>query len=334
MRPEPKAELHAHIEGTAPPALAVEMAGKYGVDLSGFVEGARYRWSGFSGFLSAYDRVADLFRSEEDYRRLALDYLCSLARGGAIYSELTVSPDHARSAGLSASAYLDAIAAGAEAAEAETGIVCRLIVVGVRHLGPEAVEAAAREAARLRHPRVTGFGLAGDERLHRPRDFARAFDIARDAGLGLTAHAGEFAGAGGVAETLDALKVGRIGHGVRAIEDESLVRRLAETGVTLEVCPGSNVSLGVYPSIEDHPLRRLHEAGVRVTLNADDPPFFDTDLVREYAVAERLGFTAPERLACTRNAIEAAFVDDPTRRALLDRLVLGALSLGAPKPSV
>lgn len=334
MKREPKAELHAHIEGTASPALALEMAAKHGVDLAGLVEDGRYRWSGFSQFLAAYDRIAHLFRSEDDYRRLAFDYLSGLGRDATIYSELTVSLDHARAAGLSASAYLDAIASGAAQAQDETGIVCRLIVVGVRHLGPQAVEAVAREAARLRHPLVTGFGLAGDERMYRPADFAPAFDIARDAGLGLTAHAGEFAGADGVRQTLEALKVGRVGHGVRAIEDERVVAQLVEDAVTLEVCPGSNIALGVYPRLADHPLRRLQQAGVRVTLNSDDPPLFATDLSREYALAGDLGLGPSERMACTRNAIQAAFVDEETRRRLDDRLVRDALSLGAREPSV
>jgi adenosine deaminase len=330
---EPKAELHVHLEGTAAPALASEMAEKHGVPHDDLLGGDTYRWSGFSGFLDAYDRVSRLFRREDDYRRLAEDYLTGIAAQGALYCEFFVSPDHARGAGLSTRAYLDAIAEGARRAEAANGIVCRLIVVGVRHLGPEAVENAAREAARLAHPLVTGFGLAGDERAHAPADFARAFDIARDAGLGLTAHAGEFAGPESVRATLDALKVSRIGHGVRAVENADLVARLRETGVTLEVCPGSNIALGVYPSMAAHPLRRLHEAGLRVTVNSDDPPFFGTDLAYEYALAAEAGFTAPERLSLTRNAIEAAFLDEPTRRRLLDRLALAALHLGAPGAS-
>ncbi|MFD2237903.1 adenosine deaminase [Aureimonas populi] len=333
MTAEPRAEIHVHLEGTASPLLAREMAARHGVDISGLVRGQTYGWQGFGGFLAAYDLIAALFRSEEDYRRLALDYLTRLSSDGALYCEIFISPDHAREAGLSPEAYLSGIESGVAEAQERTGIACRLIVVGVRHLGPAAVEGAARFAARSGHGLVTGFGLAGDERAHRPRDFARAFDMAREAGLGLTAHAGEFAGASAVAETLDALKVSRLGHGVRAIEDPALVRRLAQEGVTLEVCPGSNLSLGVYPSLEAHPLRALHEAGVRLTVNSDDPPFFGTDLAREYALARKAGFTAPERLALTRNAIEAAFVDEETRRRLLERLMLRAISLGAPGTS-
>ena len=331
MSAEPKAELHVHVEGTASPSLARDMAEKHGVDLGDLARGERYRWDGFTGFLDAYDRVAALFRDEDDYRRLAFEYLTSIAAKGAIYAEFFVSTDHARTAGLSPDAYLAGLAEGVREAEAKSGIVARLILVGVRHLGPEAVEETARLAARLAHPLITGFGLAGDERMHRPRDFVTAFDIARDAGLRLTAHAGEFAGPEAVAETLDSLRVSRLGHGVRAIEDEALVARLAAEGVTLEVCPGSNLALGVFPTAEAHPLRALHQAGVRVTVSSDDPPFFGTSLAEEYAFAKDAGFTAPERLALTRNAIEAAFVDEETRGSLLERLAIDAIRLGAPK---
>lgn len=324
----PLAELHAHVEGTLEPGFVRELARREGVDLGAFAEGETYRWEGFSGFLAAYDRAAALLRRPEDYRRLARDYLTRIAADGAIYSELTISPDHARASGLSPETYLDALAQGAKDAEQASGITCRFLVVGVRHLGPEAVEEAARFAAGAAG--VTGFGMAGDERLHRPRDFARAFRIAAEAGLGLTAHAGEFAGADGVRETLDELKVTRIGHGVRSIEDADLLKRLRDEAITLEVCPGSNLSLGVYPDAASHPLKRLREAGLRLTVNSDDPPFFGTDLAREYAFAAEAGFGPAERLALTRNAIEAAFVDEATRRRLFDLLTVCALALGAP----
>lgn len=324
----PMAELHVHAEGTLEPRLARELAEREGLDLGSFAAGETYRWDGFSGFLAAYDRAAALLRTEEDYRRLAQSYLNRIAADGAIYCEMTVSPDHAVASGLSPEAYLGALAQGARDAEERSGILCRFLVIGVRHLGPERVEAAARFAARA--PGVTGFGMAGDERLYRPIDFQRAFRIAADAGLGLTAHAGEFAGAEGISETLDALRVTRIGHGVRAVEDADLLKRLREEAITLEVCPGSNISLGVYPDAASHPLARLREAGLRLTVNSDDPPFFGTDLAREYAFAAEAGFGPAERMALTRNAIEAAFVDEPTRRQLFDLLTVRALALGAP----
>ncbi|ALN71948.1 adenosine deaminase [Aureimonas sp. AU20] len=330
--PFPLAELHCHVEGTLQPGFARELAARQGVDLSGFADEATYRWEGFSGFLAAYDRAAALLRTEDDYRRLAFDYLTGLAAQGAIYSELTISPDHAAASGLSPETYLGALARGAAEAERETDIVCRFLVVGVRHLGTDAVEAAARFAARA--PGVTGFGLAGDERLYRPRDFEKAFRIAAEAGLGLTAHAGEFAGPAAVAETLDALNVSRIGHGVRAVEDAALLARLREEGVTLEVCPLSNLALGVAPDAANHPLARLRQAGLRLTVNSDDPPFFGSDLTAEYRFAAEAGFEPAERLALTRNAIEAAFVEEPVRKRLSELLTMRALALGAPGSSL
>jgi adenosine deaminase len=322
----PLAELHCHLEGAMPVAMARELAAREGIAIEDAIAGGRYRWNGFTGFLETYDRIAALLRRPEDYRALAHAVLGSIARQGAIYAELTVSPDHARRSGLDPLAYLGAVAAGAHEAERRHGITARLTVVGVRHFGVEAVEAAARLAATAAEPLVTGFGLAGDERVGRAADFAHAFGIARDAGLGLTAHAGEFAGAAAVDETLDALGVSRIGHGVRAVEDRRVVERLAREGVTLEVCPGSNVALGVF-SPEDHPLRALREAGVRVTVSTDDPPFFGTDLAAEYAFAQTRGL---DPVMLTRQAIEAAFVDEPTRQRLLEKLALAALRLGAP----
>jgi adenosine deaminase len=163
-----------------------------------------------------------------------------------------------------------------------------MIATGLRHEGPDGVERAARYIVANPHPLVTGFGMAGDERMHQPKDFAKAFDIARDAGLAITVHAGELVGAQSVRGALDHLKPARIGHGVRAIEDPALVDRLAGEGVVLEVCPGSNIAIGVFPSYEAHPFPKLRDAGVRVTLSSDDPPFFHTSLAREYETRARI----------------------------------------------
>jgi adenosine deaminase len=317
----PKAELHCHIEGATPPALAAAQAQRYGVDTSGFIRNGEYSWQDFTSFVQSYDATANLFRTEEDYALLAETYLTEIADAGAIYSELIASPDQGDAVGIGADAYMRGLAEGAERAKAKTGIETRLIVVGIRHFGPERVVKAAEYAARRPHPLITGFNLAGEERMHRVADFTRAFDIARDAGLGITIHAGELSGAFSVRDALDHVRPARISHGVRAIEDADLVKRLADEGVVLEVCPGSNVALGVFPDFASHPLRALHEAGVRVTLNSDDPPFFHTSLAREYAVASTvMGFSDDDILGMTRTAIEAAFVDEPTRQRLLSRL--------------
>ena len=316
-----KAELHCHIEGATPPELALAQADKYGVDTSAIIRDKAYVWEDFTSFVKCYDAIASLFKTEEDYALLAEAYLTELAEAGTIYSEIIVSPDHGNTIGLGAHAYLEGLAAGMEAARQKTGIESRMLITGIRHLGPESVIKTAEFAAKREHKLVTGFNLAGEERMHKVADFARAFDIVRDAGLGLTIHAGELSGAFSVRDALDHVRPSRISHGVRAIEDADLVRRLADAGVVLEVCPGSNISLQVFPDFASHPLWALHEAGVRVTLNSDDPPFFHTSLAQEYDIASAvMGFSDDEINGMTRTAIEAAFVDEPTRKLLLARI--------------
>lgn len=317
----PKAELHCHLEGAISPRLALSQAERYGVDPAGFLQDGAYRWSDFTTFLAAYDGAASLFRNEEDYALLTETYLLEIAEAGAIYGELFISPDHARSAGLAPEAYLEGIETGIAAARERSGIECRLIVVGVRHFGPEAVEAAARFAVARKGASITGFGMAGEERFGAVRDYAKAFDIARNAGLGITIHAGELCGPESVRAALDIVRPSRIGHGVRAIEDSGLVERIAGGGVVLETCPGSNIALGVYGSFSEHPFPLLRGAGCKVTLNSDDPPFFRTSLANEYAIAGRhFAMTPADLVAVTQTAIDAAFVDEDTRSRLYARV--------------
>ena len=159
-----------------------------------------------------------------------------------------------------------------------------------------------------------GFGIAGDEQAGKPKDFAWSFDCAREAGLRLTAHAGEWGGPESVRDALDDLGVERIGHGVRAIEDLALVDRLAEDGIVLEVCPGSNVALGVYPDWRAHPIEKLRSRGVKVTVSTDDPPFFHTTMSHEFdRLADAFGWDEGEFDALNRGALDAAFCDEATR---------------------
>lgn len=316
-----KVELHCHLEGAAPPALVLEQARKYNIETEGFLQNGAYVWTDFAEFIACYDKVASVFRTEEDYALLTETYLRKLASVHTIYSELFVSPDHGDRIGLGADGYFAGITEGVRRAKDATGIECRLVVVGERHFGPDSVKAAAHYAVRCGNPLVTGFNMAGEERMGRVADYAAAFDIARDGGLGLTIHAGEVCGAFSVADALDLVRPARIGHGVRAIEDADLVRRLADLGTVLEVCPGSNIALKVYPDFQSHPLRALRDAGVKVTISSDDPPFFHTSLAREYQIAEtEFGFTREEIDGLTRTAIEAAFVDEATRLRLLSLL--------------
>lgn len=191
----------------------------------------------------------------------------------------------------------------------------------MRHFGAETAVDVARFAASNPHPLVTGFGMGGDERMGSHADFAPAFDIARDAGLGITTHAGEVVGAESVTDALDHVRPTRIGHGVRAIEDPAVMQRLADEEVVLEVCPGSNISLSVYNRMEDHPFAALRNAGVQVTINSDDPPFFATNLGDEYQTVHSVfGLSEAELKETTRTALECAFVDEETRAALIAKL--------------
>lgn len=313
-----KAELHCHIEGAVGPELARKQAAFYGVDLSDVIVDGAYRWTDFTEFLRVYDTVAALFRTQEDYALLAHDYLTSLAADGCIYSEIFISTDHAEQTGLSPHAYIDGLAEGIMRAKTETGIEGRMIATGLRHGGPDAVERAARFAVDNPHPLITGFGMAGDERMHHPKDFAHAFDMARDAGLQITVHAGELAGAQSVRDALDHIRPERIGHGVRAIEDTNLVQRLADEQIVLETCPASNIALKVFADYGSHPFNALRQAGCKVTLNSDDPPHFHSSLANEYRIArEHFGLDEAALTAVTRTAIEAAFCDTDTKAALL-----------------
>ncbi len=318
-----KAEIHCHIEGAASTALVAAQARKYGVNIDGLINGENFIWTDFTTFLKAFDKAAALFRTEEDYALLAQTYFESIAADGAIYGEIFISTNHAQSCGLNPKLYVSGLAEGMARAKANTGIETRMIATGLRHMGPEGVEEAAEWLLRNPHPLITGWGMAGEERMHHPKDFAHSFDKMRDAGYGITVHAGELVGWQSVSDALDWLKPTRIGHGVRAIENPDLVKRLADEQIVLECCPGSNISLGVFPSFESHSFLELRAAGIPVTLSSDDPPYFATSLKHEYDVIGKqyFGLSDAELTGLTRTAINAAFVDEDTRKALLARIV-------------
>jgi len=317
------AELHVHLEATATPALIRRLGARNGVAIPpGTIDGDRYVWHDFLDFLRTFDRAVTVIRTAEDYRDITFEYLEACAAEGAIYVEVTVSPDHADQAGLSYTDMLAGVTQGIDDARTATGIESRIIVTAVRNFGTERAEWVARTAAAAPHPYVTGFGLAGDEANFPPGPFARAYEIAHDAGLGLTCHAGEWAGPESVRGAL-ALPVPmtRLGHGVRAIEDPALVAELAERGTVLEVCPTSNVALGAYPDYQAHPFPVLRDAGVRMTLGSDDPPYWEATVGGEYDVARReWGLDDAALRDVTRTAIEAAFISRDLRSSLLTRL--------------
>ena len=322
-RDYPKVELHLHIEGAAPPAFVRGLAQEKGVDLTGvFAADGSYSYTDFWHFLKVYEAATSVLTGPEDYARLTRAVLAESAAAGVVYSETFLSPDFCGGRDVGAwTDYLHAIREAAEEAERQDGITLRGIVTCIRHFGPGKAKETALCAAETAGDWLVGFGIAGDEKAGRPGDFAYAFDMAREAGLRLTAHAGEWGGPDSVRDALRDLKVERIGHGVRAIEDPALVDRLAEDGVVLEVCPGSNVALGIYPTWTDHPVARLREKGVKVTVSTDDPPFFHTTMTREFdRLADAFGWKEGDFAALNRTALDAAFCDETTRARVVDRL--------------
>jgi adenosine deaminase len=321
----PKAELHVHLEGTATPDLVRRIADRNGLEIPEgvFATPDRFAWRDFLDFLNTYNMVSSVIRTGQDYRDITYEYLAACAGDGAIYVELTASIDHARLAGLSDAEHWEGIAAGIDDARRDHAIEARILSVAVRNYGVEhAIEIAELTAARP-HPYVVGFSLAGDEAGYPPEPYAAAYQVAADAGLGCTVHAGEWAGAASVRGALE-LPVTRISHGVRAIEDPALVRELAEREITLEVCPTSNVVLGVFATFEDHPFPALRAAGIPLTLGSDDPPYFGASVGGEYAIArDRFGLDDAELVGITWTAIQASFAEPALRAELLARLTNG-----------
>ena len=319
----PKIELHLHLEGAAPPAFIRGLAAEKHVDISGiFDERGNYSYTDFWDFLRVYEAATSVLTTPGDYARLTEAVLAESAESGVIYSETFLSPDFC--GGRDVSAWRDYLAAMQETAakiEAQGGPILRGIVTPIRHFGPEKARETALCAAETAGDFITGFGLAGDEKRGRPKDFLYSFDMAREAGLRLTCHAGEWGGPDSVRDAWKDLGVERIGHGVRAIEDLSLVDELAEAGVVLEVCPGSNIALGLYKNWRAHPIGTLFDRGVKVTVSTDDPPFFHTTMAREFdRLAEALDWDDGVFATLNRTAAEAAFCDETTRKRLFEKL--------------
>lgn len=319
----PKVELHLHLEGAAPPSFIRRLAKEKKIDISGiFDERGNYSYRDFEHFLSVYEAACTTLQSPEDFRRLTLAVLEQSAENGVIYSETFLSPDFCGGADLSAWIdYLAAIEDAANEAQRIFGITLRGIVTCIRHFGPEKAKKAALCAAETKSQFLTGFGMAGAELHGRPNDFAYSFDLAREAGLRLTCHAGEWGGSDMVRETVRALGVERIGHGINAIKEPDLVHELHDRGTVLEVCPGSNVVLRASGDWPSHPIDALRKAGVKVTVSTDDPPFFHTTMVNEYEkLAQTFGWRQEDFHQVNTTAINAAFCDDETRTDIIQKL--------------
>lgn len=319
----PKIELHLHLEGGAPPEFIRQLADEKSVDLSGvFDASGGYDFVDFLQFLKTYEAATSVLNTPEDFHRLTLAVLEQSAQNGVIYTEFFVSPDFC--GGGSLEAWRDYVAAMQEAsqiAEKRHGIISRGIVTPIRHFEPSKAIKVAKCAVDTFGDWIVGFGIGGDENAGTFADFAPAYDIARAAGMPLTAHAGEFAGAQSVRSAMRDLGVSRIGHGVRAIEDMAVVEELVERGIVLEVCPGSNIALGLYPDWAEHPIARLRKAGVKLTISTDDPPFFHTTMNKEYSgLARAFDWDIEVFKELNKTAANAAYCDETTRKALLAKL--------------
>lgn len=316
----PKVELHSHLEGCIPPGLVRTIAKRNGITLKEglFTKDDTFAWNDFVEFLQAYDEASFCLRKAQDYRDIMYTYMEQCAAEGTIYAETFISPDHAAAVGMSYDDMLSGCVQGIDDAQRDFGIVGRLIVSCVRHLGPEQAVVVAQQLVDNSHPYIVGFGMGGNESMFTQADFAPAFNIAAAAGFACTTHAGEVLGPESVWDAIDNLPVTRIGHGVRSVEDPALITELAKRGIALEVCPGSNIALSVYPNLASHPLNKILGAGISTSLNSDDAPFFATTVGSEYqSGANDFGLDLEQLRNISRMAMQASFADAHTKARLL-----------------
>ena len=321
----PKAHLHLHLTGAMRHATMVELARHHGIrlppaltedwppQLSGVDERGWFR------FQRLYDMARSVLRTPADVRRLLTEIAEDERAEGSGWLEIQVDPSGffaARFGGITP--MLELVLEGVADAQAATGVGIGVIVAANRTKHPLEARTLARLAVQYAGRGVTGFGLSDDERRGPAHDFAAAFRIAERGGLLLDPHGGELAGAASVAACLDDLHADRIGHGIRSVEDPAVVKRLAAEGVTCEVCPSSNVALGIAAGPSEVPLRTLFEAGVPVTLGADDPLLFGPRLTAQYEIARHAhGFTDAELADLARTSVLSSVAPEPVRAALL-----------------
>lgn len=345
LRACPKVELHVHLEGAIRPQRLLAVMRRNGLhphlrtldDLMPL-----FRHDDFAAFLDHFRFVVTCLQQVEDVHDVALDLFRELVAQQVVYAEVIFSAAIFVRAGMPLEALLDAVlraeaTAWREAVPAAAGIAPRynLVLDVVRNFGPEAARASVAAMVRLGHPRVVGLHLGGDEVRFPARDFAAAYAMAAEAGLGCAVHAGEADGPASIRDAIGLLGARRIGHGIRAVEDADLLQQIATAEVLLEVCPTSNVRTGVVSDLAHHPLPSLLRSGVRVVLGADDPSFFDTTLTGELEQAyTHLGLDLAQLDACAENGLRGAFIPAAERASRLDdlrtRRVAARLAAGLP----
>ena len=327
-----KAELHVHLEGTLSPNFLKSLSDRHGVPVPDGIlnqNETAYTWAEgkdagetLMNFVKTYDRATAVIKTPEDYFDITYDYLSRNAALDCIYTELTVYADPEPVVSISYKAMIDAISDAIDKARSDFDVEARILASFVRHFGPDQALKDAHTVIKHPHKYVTGIAMAGAETAYEVKDFVPAYNVVTDAlGLDVTAHAGEATGPETIRACHELLGITRFGHMVRVVEDPSLMAELGEKGAVAEVCPRSNLSLGVFDAANDIPIKAMSDAGVKITINSDDPPFFDTDIAKEYDIAKNImGLTEKGTMTFTENALQAAFVDGGTRTSLLSRL--------------
>jgi adenosine deaminase len=311
IRRLPKAELHLHIEGSLEPEQMFEFARRNGVELPfADVEAVRaaYAFSNLQDFLDIYYQGARVLLTQQDFHDLAMAYFRRIAADGARHAEIFFDPQTHTERGVPFAAVADGLLAGMAQAEADLGVTSKLILCFLRHLSEEDAFATLAQAEPYLD-RIVAVGLDSSEVGHPPAKFARVFAAARAKGLKTVAHAGEEGPPDYVYQALDLLEVDRIDHGNRALEDDALTERLAREGMTLTVCPLSNLKLCVVDDLAAHPLKKMLGLGLRATINSDDPAYFGGYLAQNWTqVAAALDLTRDDLAALARNSFTGSFL--------------------------
>lgn len=319
----PKVELHLHLEGSLEPELAFAIARRNGISLPySDVEDLRaaYRFSRLQDFLDLYYQGMSVLRKEQDFYDLTFAYLTRMHEQSVRHVEVFFDPQAHTERGVPFETVLDGVYRALTDGERQYGITFHLILCFLRHL-PEEDGFATLEQALPHRDRIFGIGLDSSELGHPPEKFSRLFARCRDEGFTVMAHAGEEGPPDYVWQALDDLRVARIDHGNRALEDADLVRRLADSGHTLTVCPLSNLRLCVVDRMEDHPIRTMLEAGLRPTVNSDDPAYFGGYMTENYqAVVDGLDLSREEVARLARNGIDGSFASVDRKQTLHDEL--------------
>jgi len=318
----PKAELHVHLEGSIRPETLIELARRNGVTLPTKSLDELRRWfefRDFDHFIQVYLTIARCLKTHDDYELITLEFAREAQRQNIRHAEVTFSPSTHCMFGVPEDAFLAGLESGRRRAREEFGVSILWIFDIVRNAPDWRANAdlTLRIALDARSIGVVALGLGGKELDHPPAPFAPWFERARSEGLHSIPHAGEGLGPESVRDAIEHLGAERIGHGVRAIEDPAVVRLLAELRIPLEVCPTSNLRLRYYDSYATHPLRRLHDSGVIITVNSDDPPLFNTTLTDELRLLEsEFGFSPSESLSILRNSFTHSLLPEAEKSAL------------------